>query len=82
VTYRCDEQMNRAVATEHILTASAQGSNDAHELSTPRWLAVVSDYWSLTKPEVNFLIVVCSAAGFYGSPSFQGGPHSDIPSAC
>ena len=65
MTYRCDVQKNRAVATEHILTASAQGSDDAHEPSTPRWLAVVSDYWSLTKPEVNFLIVVCSAAGFY-----------------
>jgi protoheme IX farnesyltransferase len=57
--------MNRAVATEPILIASAQSSDDAHEPATSRWLAVVSDYWSLTKPEVNFLIVVCSAAAFY-----------------
>jgi protoheme IX farnesyltransferase len=28
-------------------------------------LAAVSDYWSLTKPEVNLLIVICSVAGFY-----------------
>jgi protoheme IX farnesyltransferase len=57
--------MNRAVATEHILIANAQSSDDGHEPSGSRWLAVVSDYWSLTKPEVNFLIVTCSAAGFY-----------------
>ena len=57
--------MNRAAATEHILIPGAQSSDDAHEPSTSRWLAVVSDYWSLTKPEVNFLIVVCCAAGFY-----------------
>jgi protoheme IX farnesyltransferase len=27
--------------------------------------AVISDYWALTKPEVNFLIVVTTFAGFY-----------------
>src|SRR2546429_7949865 len=27
--------------------------------------AVFSDYWALTKPEVNFLIVVTTFAGFY-----------------
>ena len=27
--------------------------------------AVLSDYWRLTKPEVNFLIAVTTAAGFY-----------------
>ena len=26
---------------------------------------VLSDYWALTKPEVNFLIVVTTLAGFY-----------------
>jgi heme o synthase len=31
--------------------------------------AVIRDYWALTKPEVNFLIVIATAAGFYlGSP--------------
>ena len=30
-----------------------------------RWLAVLSDYWMLTKPEVNFLIVITTLAGFY-----------------
>jgi len=30
-----------------------------------RWAAVVADYWTLTKPEVNFLIVISTLAGFY-----------------
>ncbi len=34
------------------------------------WSARVSDYWTLTKPEVNFLIVMTTLAGFYlGSPA-------------
>ena len=34
-----------------------------------RLTAVLSDYWMLTKPEVNFLIVLTTFAGFYlGSP--------------
>jgi heme O synthase-like polyprenyltransferase len=29
----------------------------------------IADYWALTKPEVNFLILVATFAGFYlGSP--------------
>src|SRR5262249_55731170 len=28
-------------------------------------LAVLRDYWALTKPEVNFLIAIAAAAGFY-----------------
>jgi protoheme IX farnesyltransferase len=35
------------------------------------WLAAAPDYWALTKPEVNFLIVICTLAGFYlGSPAY------------
>jgi heme O synthase-like polyprenyltransferase len=37
---------------------------------------LVSDYWGLTKPEVNFLIAVTTAAGFYlgssATPSHAG----------
>jgi protoheme IX farnesyltransferase len=34
-----------------------------------RWTAVLADYWTLTKPEVNFLILITALAGFYlGSP--------------
>ena len=30
-----------------------------------RILARLSDYWTLTKPEVNFLILITTFAGFY-----------------
>ena len=30
-----------------------------------RWTAVLADYWTLTKPEVNFLILITTFAGFY-----------------
>src|SRR6266536_6511240 len=36
---------------------------------------VLSDYWALTKPEVNFLIVVTTFAGFY----FGHGHGQDFP---
>jgi protoheme IX farnesyltransferase len=36
--------------------------------------AIIGDYWSLTKPEVNFLILVTTFAGFYlASDSSSGG---------
>ena len=34
-----------------------------------RLLAGMSDYWALTKPEVNFLILITTFAGFYLAPS-------------
>jgi heme o synthase len=30
-----------------------------------RWTAELADYWTLTKPEVNFLILITTFAGFY-----------------
>ena len=30
-----------------------------------RWTAVLADYWTLTKPEVNFLILITTFTGFY-----------------
>ena len=30
-----------------------------------RWTALLADYWTLTKPEVNFLILITTFAGFY-----------------
>ncbi len=30
-----------------------------------QWLAHVTDYWTLTKPEVNFLVLVSTLVGFY-----------------
>jgi protoheme IX farnesyltransferase len=34
-----------------------------------RLLAALPDYWALTKPEVNFLILITTFAGFYLAPS-------------
>ena len=31
----------------------------------PAWLAHLQDYWTLTKPEVNFLVLVSTLVGFY-----------------
>jgi protoheme IX farnesyltransferase len=31
----------------------------------PAWLARLADYWTLTKPEVNFLVLVSTLVGFY-----------------
>src|SRR6266700_1116627 len=56
------------MATEPILAAL-----DVAEVQRRHGLArssVLSDYWSLTKPEVNFLIAVTTAAGFWmGAPA-------------
>jgi len=56
------------MATEPILVAL-----DVAEVQRRHGLArssVLSDYWSLTKPEVNFLIAVTTAAGFWmGAPA-------------
>jgi heme o synthase len=37
------------------------------------WYAAMADYWALTKPEVNFLILITTFAGFYlASPAGPG----------
>jgi protoheme IX farnesyltransferase len=43
---------------------SAAGGNHQGSPALSRY-AAVSDYWALTKPEVNFLIAVATLAGFY-----------------
>jgi protoheme IX farnesyltransferase len=37
----------------------------------PRWTAALGDYWTLTKPEVNLLIVITTLAGFWLASSFS-----------
>ena len=46
------------------------GPEVALVLRPATYAAIVSDYWAITKPEVNFLIVITTAAGF--SLSTQG----------
>src|ERR1700749_4637122 len=37
-----------------------------------RFSTTISDYWALTKPEVNFLILITTFAGFYLAPISAG----------
>src|SRR6202166_2331070 len=41
------------------------GAGRAQPLPPFSWLAALSDYWALTKPEVNFLIAIATLTGFY-----------------
>lgn len=41
------------------------GARGAQETRAAALCAAVSDYWALTKPEVNFLILITTFAGFY-----------------
>jgi protoheme IX farnesyltransferase len=38
------------------------------------WATLLADYWSLTKPEVNFLILISTLTGFYLGSSASTGP--------
>jgi heme o synthase len=56
------------MATEPILAALDVQVQHPRSLARPN---VLSDYWSLTKPEINFLIAVTTAAGFWmASPGY------------
>jgi len=56
------------MATEPILAALDMEVARPHSLARP---SVLSDYWSLTKPEINFLIAVTTAVGFWmASPGY------------
>ena len=46
-----------SIVTEQIVSSRAQGERF--------WRSTLSDYWALTKPEVNFLILTTTGVGFY-----------------
>ena len=41
------------------------GAGGPRQMGAPDLYAALSDYWALTKPEVNFLILITTFAGFY-----------------
>jgi protoheme IX farnesyltransferase len=45
--------------------AVLNGACEAHDSRAARLFSTVFDYWALTKPEVNFLILITTFAGFY-----------------
>src|SRR3989454_1540616 len=46
-----------SIVTEQLASSRAQDGRV--------WGSTLSDYWALTKPEVNFLILITTAVGFY-----------------
>src|SRR5271156_4781845 len=52
------------MATEPTM-AVLNGACEARESRAATFFSTVSDYWALTKPEVNFLILITTFAGFY-----------------
>ncbi len=42
-----------------------KGSDNARNNALRQWLPRLADYWTLTKPEVNFLVLVSTLVGFY-----------------
>jgi protoheme IX farnesyltransferase len=55
------------MATEPILAALAVSAVQRRRIASS---IVLFDYWELTKPEINFLIAITAAAGFWiGSPA-------------
>jgi protoheme IX farnesyltransferase len=64
------------MATEHTVAAIDLVTQQVSPPVRGRALRVLGDYWALTKPEVNFLILVTTFAGFYlasqpGSDGFR-----------
>jgi protoheme IX farnesyltransferase len=53
------------MATEHTVAAIDLVAQQVSPRLRGRALRVLGDYWALTKPEVNFLILVTTFAGFY-----------------
>ena len=60
------------MATEPILAALDVSAVQGRRIASSR---AFFDYWELTKPEINFLIAITAAAGFWlGSPAVQHFP--------
>ena len=61
------------MSREHLVTVLDAPEGEGRRF-TPA--AVLSDYWTLTKPEVNFLILITTYAGFYLGCDRAGNPLS------
>jgi heme o synthase len=63
------------MATDPIVTAVYQSSVQGRRFAG---FALLSDYWALTKPEVNFLILITTFAGYYLGCASEG-RHFSLP---
>jgi protoheme IX farnesyltransferase len=59
------------MATEPTI-AVLNGACEAQESRAATFFSTVSDYGALTKPEVNFLVLITTFAGFYLAPTNEG----------
>jgi heme o synthase len=60
------------MASEPTITA-LQVAQVGQQCRTGRLFAAIPDYWGLTKPEVNLLILITTFAGFYLAPGSSPG---------
>jgi protoheme IX farnesyltransferase len=60
-----------SIVTEQIASSRPQGGRF--------WGSTLSDYWALTKPEVNFLILITTGVGFYLGCRSEARPLSAMP---
>jgi heme o synthase len=58
----------RSIVSEQLAPSRAQAERF--------WRSTLSDYWALTKPEVNFLILITTGVGFYLGCSNEARPLS------
>jgi heme o synthase len=56
---------SQSAATEPRRSANNFGGQRSPLQRHPAWLVHLADYWTLTKPEVNFLVLVSTLVGFY-----------------
>src|ERR1700720_3869705 len=59
-----------SIVTEPLASSRAQDGRS--------WGSTLSDYWALTKPEVNFLILITTGVGFYLGCGNEARPFSVI----
>jgi protoheme IX farnesyltransferase len=57
-----------SIVTEQLASSRAQDGRF--------WRSTLSDYWALTKPEVNFLILITTGVGFYLGSGSEARPFS------
>src|SRR6266403_4337311 len=58
----------QSILAEQVASSRAQDGRS--------WESALSDYWALTKPEVNFLILITTGVGFYLGHGSEARPMS------
>jgi protoheme IX farnesyltransferase len=67
------------MATQHTLGALDLAAQRVSPRLRGGTIRILGDYWALTKPEVNFLILITAFAGFYLAPTTGSGGFRTLP---